>query len=121
MTTSYWKTQTQLELNLAESARAKGNEGKARVCARRAAGHIAGEYLLRQGFAVPSTSAYVLLQQLESIPHLGPQAREIVHYFLIHVNQDHKLPDDIDLIAEVRWLAQALLQVVLVEGDTSEV
>jgi hypothetical protein len=120
MATLNWKTQAQLELNLAESAREDGNEGKARVCARRAAGHIAGEYLLRHGVTVHSTSAYICLQQLEKIPDLGLRTREIIHYFLVHVNQDHKLPVDIDLIAEARWLAQALLQEALVERDTPE-
>jgi hypothetical protein len=120
MTTSNWKTQTRLELNLAESARKKAMKGR-RALACRAAGYIAGEYLLRNGIEVTSTSAYVRLQQLGRIPDLVPRARVIIHYFLMHVNQDHKLPDDIDLIAEVRKLAQALLQEVLVEGDTSEV
>ena len=44
-----WKTKFEQEMGLAKTARARGNEGQARVCARRAAGalerprHGAGE------------------------------------------------------------------------------
>jgi len=117
MDTLNWKSQAQLELKIAESARQSGNEGKARVCARRAAGHIAGEYLLRRGFAVNSTSAYTRLQHLDNMPHLDARIHEVVRSFLIHVNQDHELPSEIDLLNEARWLAQILLQENLSEGD----
>lgn len=112
-----WKYQAQLELKMAESARHAGNEGKARVCARRAAGYIAGEYLLRHGSALKSASVHVRLQHLEKMPDLEPRVHDVVRSFLIHVNQDHKLPPEIDLLAEVRWLAQLLLQEDIAERD----
>ena len=50
-----WEARFQSELHQAEMARALGNEGKARVCARRAAG-IAGHFLERveTNFTLPS-------------------------------------------------------------------
>jgi hypothetical protein len=47
--------QIEKEFELAERARANGNEGRARVCARRAAGIAAREYLTRKG-ARPQSS-----------------------------------------------------------------
>ena len=38
-----------IEFERAASARRKGNEGQARVCARRAAGIAIREYLIRRG------------------------------------------------------------------------
>ena len=39
-----WQAEIQAELEKAQQARARGNEGQARVCARRAAGIAAREY-----------------------------------------------------------------------------
>lgn len=94
---------------MAESARSMGNEGRARVCARRAAGHIAGEYLLRRGVTFRTESALERLRYLESYPELKPGEVEIVQHFLIHTTPDHNLPIQADLIADVHSLAQWLL------------
>lgn len=104
-----WKTQLKRELDQAEAARAGGNEGMARVCARRAAGIIIGEYLLRQGLPVPSQSAYDRLNYLNTLPEAAPEVREIAGHFLLHIDTDHKLPIDADLIAEAHWLADELI------------
>lgn len=104
-----WKTQLKRELDQAEAARAGGNEGMARVCARRAAGIIIGEYLLRQGLPVPSQSAYDRLNYLNTLPEAAPEVREIAEHFLLHIDTDHKLPIDADLIAEAHWLADELI------------
>lgn len=112
-----WKEKARAELHLAETARQAGNEGKARVCARRAAGHIAGEYLQRRGAPSRSTSAISRLQVLITLPDLEPQVRETAGHFLLRINPDHQLPVEVDLISEARWLAQSLLgEAVDLEG-----
>ena len=45
------------ELEMARSSRCSGNEGRARVCARRAAGHVVGEYLTRNDIDLETESA----------------------------------------------------------------
>jgi hypothetical protein len=45
---------------MAVEVRARGNEGQARVCARRAAGAVLREYFQRRGLPVRSPSAYDL-------------------------------------------------------------
>jgi len=104
-----WKHRFQSELNQARSARLLGNEGKARVCARRAVGILIGEYLFRQGFKNPGPSAYDRLIFFQSLPDITPDTLEISHHFLLRVSSDHTLPGDIDLIAEAEWLANQLL------------
>lgn len=104
-----WRTIFEKEILQAESARAAGNEGMARVCARRAAGVVAGEYLRRQGLSLSNPSAYAGLKFLSQIPQTPPTIQEIVDHFLIKIDFNHSLPVRADLIAEARWLANELL------------
>lgn len=110
MENSDWKLLAITELDFAENARGVGNEGRARVCARRAAGHIAGEYLQRQGVELNTDSAIERLRFLESYPELTPEEVEIIQHFLIHTTPDHKLPIDADLIADAYLMAHQLLE-----------
>lgn len=108
-----WQEQANTELAHARSARRQGKEGMARVCARRAAGIIAGEYLRREGVSVSDPSAYHRLQVLLGMPGLSIETRQATEALLLRVNSDHTLPVQVDLIAAAGWLASALLQVVL--------
>lgn len=105
-----WKRQYQKEIQQAEEARQAGNEGKARVCARRAAGHIVGEYLRRTGQVSPGSSAYTRLQYLRSLPGIAPQARQAAHHLLLRITPDHNLPVETDLIEKARWLRENLIR-----------
>ena len=104
-----WQSRYQDELEQARSARQKGNEGMARVCARRAVGIIIGEYLIRRGLSDPGPSAYDRLSALKSLPGVDEHCKAVTDHFLIRVNSDHKLPLDVDLISEAEWLAKELL------------
>lgn len=109
MTKTDWKQSTKEELNLAEQARNSGNEGRARVCARRAAGHVAGEYLLRNGIILQTESAIQKIRYLKSSPGISLLERETLEHFLIHITPEHKLPIEADLTADVHILARQLL------------
>jgi hypothetical protein len=106
---SSWETQINRELSQAEAARASGNEGKARVCARRAAGLAVEEYLTRQGVRLEPGSAYNYLRYLADLPDITPGMRLVAGHFLERVTTAHNLPMDADLIAEARWLVAQLL------------
>lgn len=103
-----WKDRFAAELELARDARQRGNEGRARVCARRAAGIVTAEYLRRSG-SIPAGSAYDLLRRLQSLPGVSPQVQEIAAHFLTRVTPAHTLPLPADLVAEAEWLASELL------------
>jgi hypothetical protein len=104
-----WKMSAQLELQQAEAARAIGNEGRARVCARRAAGIIGREYLRRHGVNLTTPSAYQVIRSMLSSPNLSPETRANAGHFLMQVDTDFTLPAEIDLVAEARWLASEIL------------
>lgn len=104
-----WQAEIDAEFEKAEQARARENEGQARVCARRAAGIAVREYLTRQGIRPHSTSAYDLLNLLKDDPHLSPELKVIAAHLTLRVNEEFKLPINADLIAEARRFCSELL------------
>lgn len=105
-----WQAQIEAEFEKAEQARARGNEGQARVCARRAAGIAIREYLTRRGVRPPSVSAYDLLNFLKEDPHLSPDLKRIADHLTLRVTEEFKLPVNADLVAEARTFCENLLQ-----------
>jgi HEPN domain-containing protein len=104
------RAEIQAEIDRAEAARARGNEGQARVCARRAAGIAAREYLTRRGKKFRTPSAYDLLKMLVEEPSLSGELRQSARYLTLRVNEDFKLPVNVDLIAEARKFCDELLK-----------
>src|SRR5215207_11516481 len=96
------------EIERAEAARTRGNEGQARVCARRAAGIAAREYLTRQGIRPSSVSAYDLLNLLKGDPRLSPDLRQIADHLTLRVTEEFKLPVEADLVAEAKDFCEGL-------------
>jgi hypothetical protein len=96
------------ELANAERARLNANEGRARVCARRAAGLAARDFLRRQGIPARNSSAYETLKMLVIYPGLAPELRSAAEHLTTRVNEEFTLPVDIDLIAEARNLIGGL-------------
>lgn len=105
-----FQTEIQKEFERAAQARAKDNEGQARVCARRAAGIAIREYLTRQGIRPPGTSAVDLLNLLKNDPLLSPDLKLIVDHLTLRVTEEFKLPVDADLVAEAKTLCEELLK-----------
>jgi len=100
--------QVAYELDRAEAARRNGNEGQARVCARRAAGIAARDFLSRRGVRAETQSAYQVLQSLATLPGLDADLRQAALYLTTRVSATFELPVDVDLIAEARRLCTAL-------------
>jgi hypothetical protein len=103
------QTQINVEFERAEQARAKGNEGQARVCARRAAGIALRDYFTRQGTHAPSSSAYDLLNLLKGDPRLPLNLKLAAGHLTVRVTEEFKLPVDADLIAEAKILCAWLV------------
>jgi hypothetical protein len=105
------------ELERAEAARISGNEGRARVCARRAAGMAAREFLSRrEGWAFDqskgktnSDSVFEVLQTLATFPGLAPHLKQAAIHLTMRVNEELQLPLGIDLIDEAHKLIGGLV------------
>jgi hypothetical protein len=108
-TADTWEEQFEKEISRGEAARAAGNEGMARVCARRAAGMVVKERLRRDGQALRMPSAYDHLRYLYSQPGISPEVLAAAEHLLARITPEHSLPVEADLIAEARWLRSRLL------------
>jgi len=105
-----WRERFEAEIHRAESARSDGNEGQARVSARRAAGVAIREFLTRTGSPLAqnadSMSAFDLLELVRVQNDLSPSIRQIVDHLLQPVGPGGVFPADIDLIVEARRLVE---------------
>ena len=104
-----WQTEIESEFTRAAQARGRGNEGQARVCARRAAGIAVREFLTRRGIRPPSVSAYDLLNLIKEDASLSPDLRLIADHLTVRVTEEFKLPVDVDLIEEAKKFCDELL------------
>jgi hypothetical protein len=96
------------ELEQAERARQAGNEGQARVCARRAAGMAARVFLSRNGIHPQGKSAYTALQILAESPLLAPELNMAALHLTTRLTEAFTLPMEADLIADARQLIGGL-------------
>jgi hypothetical protein len=97
-----------MELDSAERARLAGNEGRARVCARRAAGMAAQTFLTRHRVRTDGANFYNALLALSQFPRLTPDLKTAVAHLTLRVNETFSLPPDVDLIADARTLCEQL-------------
>ena len=104
-----WQENFLQEIERANEVRARGNEGQARVCARRAAGIAVREYFARRGIQAASSSAYDLLKELLGMDDLPAGARQPAEALTLRVTEEFKLPVDVDLVKEAQTLRERLL------------
>jgi hypothetical protein len=106
-----------IEIERAEAARAAGNEGRARVCARRAAGLAARDFLDRNQippnedahiWTRSNKSAYDALQAVAFFPALATHLKQAALHLTTRVNGEFHLPDGTDLIEEARKIIGGL-------------
>ena len=102
------------EIKSAVAAREAGNEGKARVCARRAVGWAIKEYLREQNETLVTSSAYEFIKYLRNQPDTRADMRQVLDHFLQRVekdspDEDSYWPLEVDLIDEAKWVITKLL------------
>jgi hypothetical protein len=100
--------QIRQELANAVQAREQGYEGRARVCARRAAGAAIREYFRLRGNLNRTGSAIDLIQMLAAYESAPTRARMVAAALLERVDENFSLPPQVDLIFEVNELARVL-------------
>ncbi|MHB0923061.1 MAG: hypothetical protein ACYC3H_03745 [Bellilinea sp.] len=110
-------TQTALdqELFCSENARLTGNEGKARVCARRAAGIAVRALFNASGETIRDPSAFAVLNHLGQLETTPGHIKEAIARLLTRVAPDYTLPIQADIIADARvliaWAAEQIKEI----------
>lgn len=97
------------EIRMAVDSRIAGNEGRARVCARRAVGIVLGEYFRLNNMPDPGPSAIDRVKYFISRDDLPAEFRETASHFILKVNPDYQLSINADLITEAKMLSFELL------------
>jgi hypothetical protein len=107
-----WKQAIPEELAKAEAARQRGNEGMARVCARRAAGWAIQAYLGQQGVDLNTTSVlehFRYMQINAAHPELLPLLEHLLQPKLRpKIEEDSFFPEGLDLLADAHQVIAIL-------------
>jgi hypothetical protein len=96
------------ELQHAHEARASGFEGRARVCARRAAGLAIREYLIAKYNSFRSNSLFDLIVDQTARDLLPPQLFDSLDRLSLKVNEQFQLPAGVDLISDAKFVITLL-------------
>ncbi|HEX2979973.1 MAG TPA: hypothetical protein VHO48_06895 [Anaerolineaceae bacterium] len=96
------------EIDRGKTARANGNEGQARVSARRAAGMMLRDYLEQRGEHVAGLSAYDLIEVAHASPQFSAEVMTLLEHFMTRVEPGGHFPAEIDLLDDTQRLAHLL-------------
>jgi hypothetical protein len=103
------------ELQQAYAAQSRGKAGRARVCARRAAGWAIEEHLRRRGMILDTPSALDHINYLLTNQNISPEIQKVLQHLIQRVAKDSPEEDsywplpDVNLVEESHWLAEELL------------
>lgn len=99
--------QIRREIERGYTARQQGQEGRARVCARRGAGEAARVYLAQHGVDVTNRTAYDLLLELADTASVGEAVRQAARRLVDRVDESYQLPAEVDLLQDAKLIASA--------------
>jgi hypothetical protein len=97
------------ELKDAFRSRQIGNEGRARVCARRAAGWAIGWYVETNGLGVSHGNALEHLKWLSDYASIPESLRQAAIRLSTTIETDRSLPFDEDPLEDAREIIHAML------------
>ena len=108
-----WQDTVRHELAHAERARASGNEGMARVCARRAAGWAIKAHLGEAGVDLDTNSVIEHFRHMLAQDDTQAEQRLLIEHLRMpklrpNLEEDSFFPEDIDLIADARQMIRLL-------------
>jgi hypothetical protein len=105
------------ELERAERARSENNEGRARVCARRAAGWAVGFFFSQKTEGPTNRDALKLLERYRDLEGAPENLRAAAGRLTARVTRDHRLPHRADPLADARRIVRGLLESAPVDRD----
>lgn len=103
------KDQIIIELEQAHQFRAQGMEGRARVCARRAAGWAVAVFRQHRLEVETHRNAYHQLRWFRKLEDIPVELRMAAERLTTHVTLSHDLPQREDPIDDAEMIVRALL------------
>lgn len=110
MNVSHYPLEIKQELAMARRSRREGNEGRARVCARRAAGFAVQHYLREEGLHPGEDHAYQVLFLYREQPNLSTEVIQALRWLTTRVDHDHQLPEGVDLVREAEVVITSVFE-----------
>jgi hypothetical protein len=98
-----------LELDQADLLRAQGREGRARVCARRAAGWAVAVFRQQRSGVETHPNAYHQLRWVQKLEDMPIELRKAADRLTTHVTLSHELPHREDPLKDAEIIVRALL------------
>ena len=98
------------EMKAAQEARRAGNEGMARVCARRAAGWAIGRRYHEQLPPTATSNAYLLLTWLKEQGEVPDTLRAAADRLTTRITEDHDLPHSEDPLEDAKEIVTAMIE-----------
>ena len=99
------------EMQRAEEARRVGNQGKARVCARRAAGWAIGAWRAEQSPKTRIESVLTHLQAISDEEAHPPAIQAAAEHLTLRITAEHLLPVDAAPLEDAQLLIEYFLNV----------
>ncbi|UCF59685.1 MAG: hypothetical protein JSV37_07900 [Anaerolineaceae bacterium] len=103
------RDRVKLELDQAYLFRARGNEGRARVCARRAAGWAVAAFRHRRSGGETHLNAYQQLRWFRKFEDTPIKLRKAADRLITHVTPSYDLPHREDPLEDAEMIVHALL------------
>lgn len=107
------RARVQMEMTMAIAARNQGNEGMARVCARRAAGIVVRDYLDRHEIDAAGLNNFEILIDKGIRENLPAAVIPLLENLSMRVDENYTLPAEIDLLADAETVIQILFKETL--------
>lgn len=120
MTAPIGPKQIEQELTAARAARERGNEGMARVCARRAAGWAVGWVRSDSAPTSISGNAYQLLRWYSAQEEEPSGLRRAAKRLTVRITEDHTLPHPEDPLEDAEQIVEGLLPGGARAGEETE-
>ena len=99
-----------LELDQAYHFRSRGNEGRARVCARRAAGWAVAAFRHQRSGVETHLNAYHQLRWFRKLDDMPIELRMAADRLTTHVTMSHELPHGQDPLDDAEMIVRAILK-----------
>lgn len=104
------RSRVQREMAMAIAARNQGNEGMARVCARRAAGIAVRDYLDGHNIDAAGMNNFEILSDIRIQENLPASIIPLLENLTMRVNESYTLPAGVDLLADAENVILILLE-----------
>ncbi len=107
-----YKERISKELQIAYASRKQGNEGRARVCARRAVGIALTFFFESTNEQVKDQDAMDLLKHVQSIPEFPPELQQSATRLTARIGADFQYTSNTDPLEDAKAIIEFIFKII---------